>query len=100
MAKAKKRRPPALTPEARENQLIAEATDLAEEQILAGTASPSVIVHFLKLATVKAQLENEKLQEENRLLKAKTENIQSQAKIDELYQNAIDAMRDYSGYSN
>ena len=36
---------PALTPEARENQMIALAVDLAEKQLLEGTASSQVITH-------------------------------------------------------
>ena len=97
MAKAKKRRPPALTPEARENQLIAAATNLAEEQILNGTASNQVIIHYLKLGSSKGRLENEKLREENKLLKAKTENLESQKRVEELYAEAVNAMRTYSG---
>ncbi len=97
MAKAKKRRPPALTPEARENQLIAAATNLAEEQILNGTASNQIIIHYLKLGSSKGRLENDKLREENKLLKAKTENLESQKRVEELYAEAVNAMRTYSG---
>lgn len=93
---AKKTRP-ALTPEARENQLIAMAVDLAEKQLLEGTASSQVITHYLKLGSSKDRLEREKLQEENKLLRAKTEQIQSQKKMDEMYAEAIAAMKNYSG---
>ena len=68
-----KRTRPALTPEARENQLIAMAVDLAEKQLLEGTASSQVITHYLKLGSSRDRLEREKLQEENKLLRAKTE---------------------------
>ena len=88
---------PALTPEARENQLISLAMDAAEEQIRSGTASSQVITHFLKLATTKAQLEKEKLERENRLLAAKTEAIDSQTETKELYEQALKAIRNYSG---
>lgn len=97
MAKAKKRRAPALTPEARENQLIAAAIDLAEEKILDGTASSTIIVHYLKLGSTKAKLENEKLKEENKLLRAKTEVIESQKDIKKLYRDALEAMSEYHG---
>ena len=97
MAQAKKRRAPALTPEARENQLIAEAIDLAEKQITEGTASSAVICHYLKLGSTKAKLENEKLQEENKLLRAKTEAIESQKNVEQLYKDAIAAMSEYRG---
>lgn len=93
----KKRRPPATTPEARENQLISLAVDLAERQLSNGTASAQVITHYLKLGTTRANLEKEKLERENELLKAKTESIQSQKQIDELYAKAIAAMRSYNG---
>jgi hypothetical protein len=92
-----KARRPALTPEARENQMISLAVDLAEKQLLEGTASSQVITHFLKLATAKERLEREKLEQENKLLIAKTEALQSQKHIEELYANAISAMRNYSG---
>ena len=88
---------PALTPEARENQMISLAVDLAEKQLQDGTASSQIITHYLKLATIKEQLEREKLAEENKLLRAKTEAIQSAKRIEELYSSAISAMRKYSG---
>ena len=94
--KAKKIRP-ALTPEARENQLISLAVDLAEKQLIEGTASSQVISHYLKLGSTKERLEKEKLEEENKLLRARTEALQSAKRIAELYSNAISAMRKYSG---
>jgi hypothetical protein len=93
------KRPPAKTPEAREQQLIAMAVDVAEEQLRKGTASSQVITHFLKLATTKEQLEREKLQQENQLLKAKTDAIRDAKKVEELYLNALNAMKSYSGNS-
>lgn len=91
---------PALSPEARENQMISLAVDLAERQLMEGTASAQVITHYLKLGTLKEQLEREKLEKENELLKAKTEALQSAQHIEELYANAIKAMQSYSGYSD
>ena len=91
------RRRPGLTPEARENQLIADAMDMAEEQIRNRTASSQVLTHFLKLATTRMELEKEKLRNENELLRAKTEAIQSSQHTEELYKNAIKAMQRYSG---
>lgn len=92
-----KRIRPALTPEARENQLISLAVDLAEKQLIEGTASSQVISHYLKLGSTKERLEKEKLEEENKLLRARTEALQSAKRIEELYSNAISAMRKYSG---
>ena len=88
---------PALTPEARENQMIALAVDLVEQRLLDGTASSQETTHFLKLGSTKNRLEMEKLQEENRLLKARTEALQSAKRVEELYSEAIKAMRRYSG---
>jgi hypothetical protein len=94
---SKKRRPPARTPEARENQLVSYAYDLAEKQLLNGTASSQVITQFLKYGSATAQLEKEKLRKENELLKAKTEAIASAKRVEEIYTKAMDAFRSYSG---
>lgn len=88
---------PALTPEARENQMISLAVDLAERQLIEGTASSQVITHYLKLGTMNHKLEIEKLQKENELLKAKTESLQSAKRIEELYEDALKAMSTYNG---
>lgn len=88
---------PALTPESRENQMISLAVDLAEQQLRDGTASSQVITHFLKLGSTREKLEKERLEEENKLLKAKTEQLQSMKRMEELYANAITAMKNYSG---
>lgn len=88
---------PALSPEARENQLISLAVDLVEQRLLDGTASSQETTHFLKLGSMKHRLEMEKLQEENKLLQAKTEALQSAKRVEELYAEAISAMRRYSG---
>lgn len=95
--KPKKRRPPATTIEARENQLISLAVDLAEKQLREGSASSQVITHYLKLGTTRAELEKQKLERENELLLAKTENLKSQQHVDELYAQAIAAMKRYNG---
>ena len=95
-----RKRRPALTPEARENQMIALAVDLAEKQLMEGTASSQVITHFLKLGSSKAELEREKLAMENELIRAKTESIQSQKKMEEVYLNALNAMKRYSGHGD
>ena len=88
---------PALTPEARESQLISLAVDLVEQRLLNGTASSQETTHFLKLASMKNRLEMQKLQEQNKFLQAKTEALQSTKRIEELYSEAISAMRSYSG---
>lgn len=96
--KTKRKVRPATTPEARENQLIAMAYDLAEERMRNGTATSQEITHFLKLGSEKSRLESQKLHKEVELLKAKTEVLESGKVAEELYSKAIDAMRRYSGY--
>jgi len=91
---------PALTPEARENQLVSLSVDAAEKALINGTASSQVIVHFLRLGSTKTQLENEKLKRENELLKAKTEALESMKSMESIYKEALEAMRDYSGAGN
>lgn len=95
--KPRKRQPPATTSERRENQMIALAMDLAEEQLRNGTATSQVVTHYLKLATTREQLEKEKLRQENEHLKAKTLSMASNQNVEQLYSEAIKAFRGYSG---
>ncbi len=88
---------PALTPESRENQLISLATDLAEKQLLEGTATSQVITHYLKLGSTKERIEKEILEKQKELIEAKTEAIKSEKRIEEMYAEAIAAMREYGG---
>lgn len=89
---------PALTTEARENQLISLAVDLAEQQLRDGTASSQVITHYLKLGTRRERLEQEILEKERDLKEAKIKATQSAEEIKELYKDALTAMRRYSGH--
>lgn len=93
-----KRGRPGLTPEAREGQMVALAINLAEEQLRNGTASSQVITHFLKLGSTREKLERERLERENELLKAKAKALESQEKTEQLYREAIEAMKRYSGF--
>ena len=93
----RKKQKPALTPEARENQLVSLAVDLAEKQLIEGVASSQVITHYLKLGSTKDRIEKEILEKRKDLIEAKTQALQSAKKIEELYANALEAMRDYSG---
>ena len=88
---------PALTPEARENQMISLAVDLAEQQLRDGTASSQVITHYLKLGSTKERIEKEILERQKDLITAKTEALKSQKRVEELYADALKAMRSYSG---
>jgi hypothetical protein len=93
-----KRRRSARSPEAAERQCIMSAYELAQHQLDEGTASPSVITHYLKLASGRERLEREKLERENEVLRAKAEAYESNKKTEELYEQAIQAMKTYSGY--
>ena len=90
------RQTPAITPEGREDQMIAYAIDLAEEQLRNGTASSQVITHYLKLGSMKERQERQKLSEEIKLLQAKTEAIKSERERNELYSQVLTAIRTYT----
>lgn len=89
---------PALTPESRENQLIALAVDLVEQRLRDGTASSQETTHFLKLASQKNKIELERMKLENELIRAKTQSLKDAADMKTLYADAIAAMRRYSGH--
>ncbi len=93
----KTRRKPATTPEGRENQLVSAAIDLAEKQIHNGTASSQVITHYLKLGSSRERLEQQRLEHENELTRVRIEAIESQKRVEELYMEALTAMRTYAG---
>ena len=97
MANRKRSRRPATSPENRENQMISSAIDLAERQLQEGSASAQVISHYLKLGSTRESLEQERLRNENELLRAKVENMASAKRVEELYEAALNAMRNYAG---
>lgn len=94
---APRRRRPATTPEEQENRNISLAVKLAEKQMRDGSASTPVITHYLKLATTRERLEQEKLARENELLRARSEALASQANMEELMTKAIQSFSRYQG---
>src|SRR3954471_23023150 len=94
----RRRRGPARTPEAREDELAAAAYDLAEDQIRNGTASSQVITHFLKAGSMRERLEQERMEHEIELMQVKKEQLEGQKRVEELYVSALEAMRSYSGF--
>ena len=90
----------ALTPEARENQLISLAVDLAEKQLREGTASSQVITHYLKLGSTKERIEKEILEKQKDLIDAKTQNLKSMERQEQMYAEALKAFRGYSGHGD
>ena len=97
MAKDRPNRKPAETVDAREAQLISSAIDLAERQIQDGTVSAQVLSHYLKLGSSRERLEQQRLARENQLLEAKVESMASGKRVEELYEAALNAMRNYAG---
>ena len=95
--KPKQRQRPGATIQQREDQLVKLANDLAEKQLSRGSASSQVITHFLKLGTVRAQLEKEKLRKENLLLAARTQALEKSEEMEALYKKAIAAFSSYHG---
>lgn len=93
-----RQRAPARTPEAREDQLSAAAYDLAEDQIRQGTASSQVITHFLKAGSRRERMEQMRMEHEIELMEVKKEQLQGQKRVEELYGQALEAMRSYSGF--
>lgn len=87
-----------ITTDADENQLISLAVDAAKKQLMEGTASNSIILHYLKLATTRERIEREIMEKQKELMTAKTELLASQARVEELYSQAMRAMQKYSGY--
>lgn len=88
---------PALTPEARENQLITLAHDLAEKQLRDGTASAQVISQLLKAGSTRDRLEKAKMDKEVELLKQKSSALESAERMEKMYGEALNAMRRYGG---
>lgn len=86
-----------MSEEAREKQMIALAVDCVEERMRTGKASASEYVYYLKLASTEEEKKREKLEEEIKLLRAKTEAYESGKQIQKLYEDAISAMSLYSG---
>ena len=91
---------PALSPEARENQCIALAMDLAEKKLRDGTASSQLITEFVKRGSTKSKLEQEILEEQKTLITAKTENLKAATKSEQEYSKVVAAIKKYSGYSD
>jgi hypothetical protein len=93
----KRTRRRALSPEAREQQLIALAIDLAEQQLMDGTASSQVITHYLKLGSSKERKDLEKAEAEIELMKARIKSLERDERIEDLFRSALDSFKVYSG---
>ena len=96
-SQTKPRKRPATSPEARENQLISMAYDLAEQQLADGTISSSALTQLLKAGSLKNEMELEKIKRENKVLERKADALESAKKVEALYSEAMKAFRSYSG---
>lgn len=94
---SRSRRRPATSPEERENQLADLAYDLAEDQIRDGTASSQVVTHFLKAGSSRERLEQDRMRHEVELMEVKKQQLEGQARMEEMFTNALDAFRGYAG---
>jgi hypothetical protein len=90
---------PATTPEAREQQLVSLAVNLAEKQLRDGTAAPSVINHFLKIASTRETIEREMLEKQKALIEAKAQSMSKDREAEDLAKAAIEAMKNYNSGS-
>ena len=91
---------PGLSPEADENQLISLSIDAAKKMLVEGTAPTSIVLHYLKLATTRERMEREMMATQKELMEAKKQALESQAKVEQLYADAMKAMQRYSGYGD
>lgn len=87
----------ALTPQARENQMIDLAVTVAEDMMMSGNAPAQIVTHYLKLGSSREVLEQERIRMQVALDQEKIERMKSEARVEELYTGAIEAMRRYQG---
>jgi len=97
---SKRRSKPAMTPEGREKQCIALAYSLVEKRLREGTATSQETTHFLRLGSTIAKYEQDILKAKKEMMEAKTDQIHSQQRVEELYANALSAMRSYGIHSD
>jgi type I restriction-modification system DNA methylase subunit len=91
---------PSTTPEGREQQLIALAVNLAEKQLRDGSASPSVINHYLKMASRREVLERDILEKQSKLIDVKAQSIVNDKDQEQFAKAALEAMRKYKPSSD
>lgn len=91
---------PSSDPKSREQQLVNQAMNLAEKQLLDGTAAPSVINHFLKIGSTREFIERDILEKQAQLIEAKASTIAKDREAGEVAKAAIEAMRNYGAGTN
>lgn len=88
---------PALTDDAEELQMISLARQLSMERMKSGTASAQEIVYWLKMGSSEKRIEKEILEEQKKLVKAKTKAINDAEVTAKAYQDAVAALKTYQG---
>jgi len=88
---------PDFTAAARERRLIGLAYDEAERRLKDGTASSEMICHFLRVGSSKEYLDQQLMAGKIELQAAKTEMFKAQQKTEEMFVEAIAAMKSYQG---
>lgn len=86
---------PPETPEAMETKLIGLAMRNAEELLQARKAPTTVLVHFLKLGSLRAEIELQKARNERDLLVARTDETRAKTDRGQIAADAIAAFRSY-----
>ena len=87
---------PPLNDESQETKLIALAFRQSQEQLEDGTASSQIVTHFLRLGSLKAKVELEKLELENRLLEEKILAERSGQQLNEMFAEVLAALKSYT----
>lgn len=83
------------TPEEREKYLQNLAFDLAEKQLIGGTASSQIVTQLMKGGGIREQLELDRLRNENRLLNARIEGMESAVRMEASIEEAFEAFKSY-----
>ena len=87
--------PPAQSPEELEKRNIHLAEERAAKMLEEGTAPTSILLHYLKLGTSKAELEKAKLENETKLLTAKTEALESAKDVSKMMEDVMNCIKGY-----
>jgi len=77
--------------------MISLAFDLVEQRLRDGTASATETVALMKLGSSRERLEQQRIGYENELLVVKKEAMEASVKSDELFREAMDYFRAYTG---
>lgn len=89
---------PSVDAEDEESKMISLAVRQAEKQLIEGTASSQIVVHYLRLGSKKAELELENAVLQNRLLEERIVNERSAAEINNLFVQVMESLTEYKAF--